>query len=154
MPQSEMQNQKIKEDIKTAWNKGDANGLLRAGLDSFVNLIVRSEPIPFQKFLDYTSESFDRFILETEQKDHLSYVGGKMVLELEKNTAVTPAIIYITADFYFQTTDEKWVMQTKKGKIECSHFSDWDTAPGDNTKKLKETGKLEMSIEPPQIGTK
>ena len=140
MLQSERQNKKAKEDIKAAWNKGDAIGLLRAGLDSFVNLIVRSEPMSFQGFLDYTGDSFDRFILETERQDHLSYIGGKMVLELEKDTAVMPAIIHIIADFYFQTADEKWVMQTKKGKIECSHFSDWNTDPGDNAKELKSTG--------------
>ena len=82
MLQSEKQRQKAKENVKRAWEEGDIVGLLRAGFDNFMNLIGNDTPLPFQKFLDYTGMSFDRYILETTQKEHVSFVGGKMVLEI------------------------------------------------------------------------
>ena len=68
MLQSEKQNVKAKEDIKTAWNEGDMVGLFRAGFENFMNMIGRSSPMPFQKFLEYTGMSFDKYILDTSKQ--------------------------------------------------------------------------------------
>lgn len=150
MLQTEEQNKKIKENIKAAWAEGDLWGLACAGIDSFLNMLGNSTPISFQRFLEYTGVSFDKYILETAQKEHLKYVGGKMILELDRDTSTVPVSIRLSADFYLQTTDKKWVVKKKNGMVESTRFSDWDTAP--DAIKLRTTGKLELSIEPPEPG--
>lgn len=150
MFQTEAHNKKAKENIKAAWEEGDLLGLACAGIDSFMNMLCNSAPMPFQRFLEYTGVSFDKFILETAQKERLHYVGGKMVLELDKDATIAPVIIHLTVDLYFQTSDKKWVVKKKNGKVESSRFSDWDTDT--DADKLKRTGKLELSIEPPETG--
>lgn len=152
MLQSEKQNKKAKEEIKTAWNDGDIVGVLRAGIDSFFNLIGNSAPMSFQKFLEYTGISFDQYILNTSKQESLKYVGGKMILELGSSTdlAITP--VRLSADFYFQTPDKKWVMKKKNGQVGSDRFTDWTTDT--MALRLQADGKLELSIEPPEAEAK
>lgn len=152
MLQSEKQRQKAKENVKRAWEEGDIVGLLRAGFDNFMNLIGNDTPLPFQKFLDYTGMSFDRYILETTQKEHVSFVGGKMVLEILPDNGNGAVPVQLFADFYFQTPDKKWVMKKKNGKIGSDHFTDWATDP--KAIQLQTNGKMELSIEPPAGGSR
>lgn len=156
MPQPEMQNKKIKEDIKDALNKEDFIGLLKAGFESFLNMISGSSPIPFQRFLKYTGMSFDEYILDTSKQESLKYVGGKMILEIvpskdhtdsKDNEDSTAIPIRLSADFYFQTPDKKWVVQKKSGQISSERFSDWSS--DEKAMQLQAKGKLELSIEPP-----
>ena len=148
MLQTEEQNKKAKENIKAAWAEGDLLGLACAGIDSFLNMLGNSAPIPFQRFLEYTGISFDKYILEVKQKEHLNFVGGKMTLKLDKDLVSSPVLVLLAADFYFQTLDKKWVMKKKHGKVESSRFTDWDTDT--EASKLRNAGKLELSIEPPE----
>lgn len=148
----EAQSNRAKENIKAAWAKGDLWGLACAGIDSFLNMLGNSAPISFQRFLEYTSVSFDKYILETAQKEHLKYVGGKMILELGEDAVTVPISIHLSADFYFQTSDKKWVVKKKSGRVENPRFSDWDT--DSDAIKLRTAGKLELSIEPPEPGAK
>lgn len=152
MLQSEEQNKKSREAIKAAWAEGDLWGLACAGIDSFFNMLGNSLPIPFQRFLEYTGVSFDKYIIETMEKERLTYVGGKLVLELDGNAAAVPASIQLSADFYFQAQDKKWIVKKKNGRIESSRFSDWDT--DSDAAQLRAAGKLELSIEPPEAGAK
>lgn len=148
MQQSEKQNQQIKEEIRRAWNDGDLTGLLRAGFDGFLNLVGGNNPLPYQKFLEYTGTSFDNYILETVRQECLTYIGGKMVLEVLPNDGTGAVPIQLSADFYFQTPDKKWVMKKKNGKTSSDRFTDWTS---DATAiRLQREGKLELSIEPPE----
>ena len=149
---TEEQNEKAKRNIKTAWDEGDLLGLACAGIDNLLNMLCHNPPISFQRFLEYTGASFDTYILDVTQQEHLSYVGGKMLLELEKTQTITPTLIQLSADFYFQTPDKKWIVKKKKGKIESSRFTDWNVDV--DAVKLQRAGKLELSIEPPELGAK
>ena len=149
MMYSEAQNNRAKENIKAAWAEGDLLGIACAGIDSFLNMLINSTPISFQQFLEYTGISFDKYILETVQKE---YVGGKMILEIDKDAVVAPISIHLSADFYFQTSDKNWVVKKKNGKVESTRFSDWDT--DSDSIKLRTAGRLELSIEPPKPGAK
>lgn len=132
-----------KERIKEAWAAGDLVGLLQAGFDNFLS-IVFDRPLPFQTFLDYTSSFIDRFIIETEQREHLRCVGGKLFLELS-----SPQRIQMTADLYFQNSRKQWILKKKEGCVEASRFSDWDKAP--EFDQLRRTKKLEFPITAPAI---
>ena len=73
------ENTRIKEEIKAAWEEGDMYKVIAAGFDSFFSLLLGNCPIPFQRFLEYTGDSFDKFIREVSQKEHITYIGGTMV---------------------------------------------------------------------------
>ena len=152
MTRSEEQNKRIQENIKSAWENCDLLGLIHAGLDSFMNLLFSGAPIPFQRFLEDTSGFLDQYIQETSNQEDLSYVGGKLTLELDKTELSKVIIIHLSAEFYFQTKDKRWIFKKKTGKIDGNYFSDWDTNA--EIRKLRSTGKLELSIEPPKTGEK
>lgn len=152
MPNFDEQNRRIQENIKSAWQNCDILGLIHAGLDSFMNLLFSGAPISFQQFLEDTSVFLDKYIQETSCQEHLDYVGGKLTLELNKTDSSQPDIIHLSADFYFQTKDKKWIFKKKSGKVNSNCFTDWDTDA--EIKKLRNTGKFELSIEPPKSGEK
>lgn len=132
-----------KVKIKKAWATGDIVSLLQAGFDNFMSIIF-DHPLPFQTFLDYTSSFIDRFIIETEQQEHLRCVGGKLFLELS-----SAEIIHMTADLYFQNKQKKWILKKKEGRVEAGRFSDWNDAP--ELVQLRSTKKLEFPITAPII---
>lgn len=143
--------QKVKEDIKAACAEGDLMALMYAGFESFLNVLFGdgSAPISFRKFLDHTGSFFDRFVLETSREEHLSYVGGKMILQVDRGKRRTgdTVPIHLSADLYFRTMDKQWIVKKKQGQVDSSRFTDWDTDK--EAIKLQQTGKLELSIEPP-----
>lgn len=151
MPQPEEERQKVKEDIKAALAEGDLVSLVRTGIDSFMNALFGNDsaPISFQKFLDHTGSFFDHYILDTSQQEHLNYVGGKMILQLGhgKRKAVDAIPIRLSADLYFQTADKQWIVKKKQGQVDSTRFTDWDTDKTAIT--LQRTGKVELSIDPP-----
>lgn len=71
-------------------------------------------------------------------------------MALEKAEPTKPSTIHLFADFYFQTRDKQWIVNSKTGKIDCNQFSDWDTSA--EARELKNTGRMELSIEPPEDG--
>lgn len=144
--------QKAKEEIRTAWKEKDLAKLISLGLAKFMDLLCGDGPLAFQNFLKYTGDYFDQYILDTSKKKRLNYVGGKMIMELEEASEDAPAKILLSADFYFQTTDKQWIVEKKQGHISADRFRDWDTDA--DAVKLQESGRLEMSIEPPETGVK
>lgn len=147
MLQSEKENQRLKEEIKTAWEDGDLLGLLKAGIDGFLNMVGNSAPLPFQRFLEYTGVSFDTYILDISRQEQLNYLGGKMTLKTGTGQPDGPTPVHLLADFYFQTRDKQWVMKQKSGQVDSSRFLDWDRDPA--AVKLQQEGKLELTIDPP-----
>lgn len=143
---SEGQNKKMKERVKKAWDKGDFWGLTLAGIDNFLDILSGAPPISFQSFVEYTGDSFDKYVLETMRKEQLAYVGGKMLFEFDKDAAA--GSIRLSADLYFQTPEQKWIVKKKHGEVEISRFTDWDTDADADI--LRTEGKLELSIEPPE----
>jgi len=148
MIQSENQNNKAKEKIKTAWSEGDLLGLISAGLDNFLSILFNGTPITFRRFLEDTSYYFDKYIQDISCKERLHYIGGKMTLGLEGNGPRDVTLIRLSAVFYFQTWDKKWIVKEKNGNVYSDRFSDWDTDA--QCKELRKAGKLELSIEPPE----
>ena len=146
------ENTRIKEEIKTAWEEGDVGRLIAAGIDSFLSLTIGNCPISFHHFLEYTGDSFDKFIREVSQKEHITYVGGKMILKVDADREVQQVPVQLSADFYFKTEDGTWVTQQKTGMVESSRFSDWESSP--DATELRKKGRLELSIEPPEMGAK
>ena len=106
MIQSENQNNKAKEKIKTAWSEGDLLGLISAGLDNFLSILFNGTPITFRRFLEDTSYYFDKYIQDISCKERLHYIGGKMTLGLEGNGPRDVTLIRLSAVFYFQTWDK------------------------------------------------
>ncbi len=148
MSRSENEKQKLKEEIKTAWEENDLLGLVRAGIDGFLNMLGSCAPLSFKRFLEYTGVSFDKYILDVSRQEQLNYVGGKMFLETSAAQPGQPVPIRLSADLYFQTQDRQWVVKQKSGKVDSSRFSDWDRDPA--AVELMQTGRLELTLDPPQ----
>ena len=146
------ENTRIKEEIKAAWEEGDMYKVIAAGFDSFFSLLLGNCPIPFQRFLEYTGDSFDKFIREVSQKEHITYIGGTMVLQVGADREAQQVPIQLSADFYFKTENGKWVTKKKTGMVESCRFSDWESSP--DAMELRKKGILELSIEPPEMGAK
>lgn len=148
MLQSEERRKKAQEDIKASWEDGDLVGLFRAGWDNFLNMLGGNEPMPFQRFLDYTGSYFDKYIQKTSRREHLNYMGGKMFLQVNEDPNAAPVTIQLSADFYFQTQDKQWIVKKKSGKVDSSRFIDWETDA--SAAQLRSSGKLQFSIDPPE----
>lgn len=144
--------QKNREDMKTAWEENDLLKLIALGFSKFMDILCGNSPLPFQKFLEYTGDYFDQCILDISRKEHLNYIGGKMILELKESRGEMPATILLSADLYFQRIDKQWVEKKRQGQVSSDRFRDWDTDA--DAIKLQESGKLELSIEPPEAGVK
>ena len=144
---SSEENKKNKRDIKSALIKGDLTGLLKAGVDSFFNMLCSDKPREFQQFIEDTGALHDKFILDTCRQENLNYIGGKMLIDLEQNKA-EPATIRLLAKFYFQKPNQEWVEKERKGEVGIDSFIDWDTDK--MAASLRKTGQLEFSIESPE----
>lgn len=147
MLQSEEKN-KAKQEFQNERKDGNFLQMLYDFMD---DILSSNDPIPFQSFLASTAASFDQYILETARQENLKYISGKFSMTLEegaKNAAISVPV-QISADFYFQTPDGgKWILKEKKGQIDSSYFTDWDT--NIETVDLRKTGKLELDIDPPE----
>lgn len=137
-----MDNAQAKEQIKQYWEKGDITGILQVGFESFLATVF-DRPLTFGKFLDYTGDFFDRFILETSAQEQLKFIAGKLHLEL-----TAPTQICLNADLYFQDHSQQWVLKQKTGGIDSSRFKDWETSA--DLKLLRERKKLELPIDSPK----
>lgn len=73
-------------------------------------------------------------------------------MELKEKRKEMPDMILLSADLYFQTADKQWVVEKKQGQVSTERFRDWETDA--DAIKLQESGKLELSIEPPEAGVK
>lgn len=144
-------NKKNQKDIEPALEKGSFIEWVKAGVDNFFDMLDSSKTMTFQKFLEYTGAFHDKFILDTCEQEHLSYVGGRMFMELEQNEAEA-VLIQLSADFYFQNPNQEWVMKKKKGQINSNSIIDWDT--DEMAARLRETGGIEFTIEMPEFGVK
>lgn len=134
-----------KEKIKDAWDKGDFTGILEAGWENFLRIIF-DHPLSFHKFLEYTGEYLDNFILDTCTHEHLDYVGGKLILSVE---STCDREIQLAADFYFQNSSGQWILKKKSGRIGNQRLSDYDSSP--ELAKLRECKKIEYPIDPPRM---
>ena len=148
MLQKEKQGDQAKKNVKIAWEEGDLLKLLLAGVDNALDLLCGGVPIPFQRFLEDTGASFDRYVEEVGRKERLRFIGGKLTLTLARPLKRDTVPIALAADFYFQTADKKWVVKKKNGMVESSRFTDWTTDP--EAVKLMTAGKMELAIEPPE----
>lgn len=144
--------QKAKEEMKTALKENDLVKLISLGLARFMELLCGDGPLAFQKFLKYTSDYFDQYILDTSQQKHMIYVGGKMIMEIKNAREDMPPTILLFADFYFQTADKQWIVEKKQGQVSADRFKDWDT--DEDALQLQVNGRMELSIEPPEVGAK
>ena len=126
--------------------------LVALGFAKFMDLLCGDGPLSFQKFLEYTGDYFDRCILDFSQKEHENYVGGKMIMELKECRQEMPEMILLSADLYFQKANKQWDVVKKQGQVSTERFRDWETDA--DAIKLQETGRLELSIEPPETGVK
>ena len=126
---------------------------VRDGIQNLVSMLRRdgNVPISFQRFLEQTGLEFDRYILNTSRQEDLDYIGGKVILQLipDQDKAVDTISIRLSAEFYFQTADERWIVKTKQGQVGSTRFTDWDTDMTAVT--LQQTGTLEWSVEPPIV---
>lgn len=134
-----------KEKIKAAWDKGDLTGILEAGWENFLKTIF-DHPLSFHKFLEYTGEYLDKFILDTCKHEHLNYIGGKLMLSVQ---SICDKEIQLAADFYFKNSSGQWILKKKSGMVGNQRFSDYDSSP--ELLKLRECQKLEYSIDPPRM---
>lgn len=96
-------------------------------------------------FIEHTGMYFDQMILNTEKKNNLRFISGKITLILEEETS---ELIQMTADFYYQDAAKKWILQQKKGNIPAERFYDAETSQ--ELLQLRQTGHLEFMIDPPE----
>ena len=75
-----------------------------------------------------------------------------MVLQVDADREAQQVPIQLSADFYFKTKDGQWVTKKKTGMVESYRFSDWESSP--DAMELRKKGRLELSIEPPEMGAK
>lgn len=115
------ENTRIKEEIKAAWEEGDMYKVIAAGFDSFFSLLLGNCPIP-SAFFEYTGDSFDKFIREVSQKEHITYIGGTMVLQVGADREAQQVPVQLSADFYFKTKDGNWVAKKRRGWWKATVF--------------------------------
>ncbi len=139
----------VKDSIRKAWNEGDLEKLLAAGYRSLGEWIqnVSKRPISFSMFIEHTGMYFDQLILNTEKKNNLRFISGKITLLQGEETS---ELIQMTADFYYQDAAKKWILQQKKGSIPANRFYDAETSQ--ELQQLRQTGHLEFMIDPPEEG--
>lgn len=141
------QRAKMRKAALKALSEDDLLSALMIGFEHFIQQIYDEGKIslPFKEFLEYTGETFDNYILKTCKTEKLEYFGGKMIFE--QNPSSKDIEVY--ANFYFQDSNQKWIMKQRKGCITTQCFSDWDT--DESLQELQKNGKLELSIEPPLV---
>ncbi len=147
MKQNMSKEPSAKDSIRKAWNEGDLEKLLLAGYRSFGDWLqnVSKRPISFSMFLEHTGMYFDRLILAAEKKNNLRFISGKITLLLDESAEQ----IQMTADFYYQDADKKWILQQKKGSIPTDRFYDEEISP--ELQQLRQIGHLEFMIDPPEV---
>lgn len=116
--------------------------MIEEGLHAFLKELLRKS-VTFQTFLEYTSEYFDQYILDTSSQEHIKYVGGKLFLKL-----CHAQTVQFIAEFYFQDKDRKWIRKVKEERINGKRFTDWETNP--DLTRLRKEGNVEFQIEPPE----
>lgn len=149
-------NRKIMNSIKKEWER-------------FLAHVSMGYSITLADFLDSSGEYLDKFMIETEQKEQLICVGGKLILEPEFSSSRDVAStnsgrfkreafkdinascqIQITANLYFQNIQKKWIMKTLQKSIILGAIKDWSTAP--ELEELRAGNVMEFSIDPPDKG--
>lgn len=133
----------VKKKARRALSEWDFLSIIATGFEYFIQMFSEKDIMPFQKFLEYTGKSFDHYILKTCKAQKMKFYGGNMFLEKKPESKD----IQLSADFYFQTFDRKWITTHKKGCVNIECFSDWDT--DEDAVELCNKGKLELSIDPP-----
>lgn len=111
-----------------------------------MGIIFDDRPLSFHKFLEYTGEYLDKFILDTCKHEQLNYIGGKLIFSME---SICDREIQLAADFYFKNPSGQWILKKKSGKVGTRRFNDYDSSP--ELAKLKECKKIEYSIDPPRM---
>lgn len=133
---------RVKENKQETNIKDSIRSAVIDEFDRFMDLLFRNKTILFQDFLDNTSVYFDSFIQNTCKKEKLKFIAGKFLMQIE-----SPVKVHLIAEFYFQTTDQQWILKRKEGNIDSDHFTDWKTAS--ELQQLQRECKLEFPIEPP-----
>ena len=141
MTEKKRRNEQAQENIQEAYRRKDIFAILAAGFENFMAMLFDS-PIDFERFLEETGRFFDAFILEVEEKENLTYVGGTFRMEL-KNSKTIP----LSAKLYFQNEKKEWILKERKGSVRPDQFEDWGTNQELNI--LRKKGKLEFPLEPP-----
>ncbi len=148
-------------------NVSELSNRIMAGLDRFLSLVFEGHPVTLAAFLDSSEKYFDSYIVEASQKEHLSFVGGKLIFTPKPvspghsasslsnfqraangHTALS-CRVEITANLYFQDAQKNWVMKTVQGHTSSDSISDWDTAP--ELEELRKGKPIEFPIDPPEV---
>ena len=162
------QNDKGQKDMHHTQSDVNIANRIRAEMERFLSYVFAGRSLSLADFLDSSGEYFDRFVIETRQKEQLTFVGGKLILTPEsapgkvasKNSARMrrevpknysgPCSIQITANLYFQDTEKEWVMKTVQKHITSDSIKDWDAAP--ELEELRAGNAIEFPIDPPDEG--
>lgn len=140
MNADENQVKRRKEAAKKAMPSGNFADALMIGFEHFLSLL--SPSVPFQEFLDRTGTYLDGVIQRSCQEDALTYVGGKLIFE-----SLNASKVKMTADFYYQNTEQQWVHSQQTATVKGTRWSDWET--NEALIKLREEKRLEYPILPP-----
>ena len=137
MNADETQVKRRKEAAKKAMSSGNFADALMIGFEHFLSLL--SPSIPFQEFLDRTGTYLDGVIQRSCQEDALTYVGGKLIFE-----SLNASKVKMTADFYYQNTEQQWVHSQQTATVKGTRWSDWKTNAA--LIKLQQEKRLEYPI--------
>ena len=136
---NENQVKRRKEADQEAIDGGDFADALISGFERFLSFLSSG---PFQEFLDRTGAYIDGVIQRSCREDSLTYVGGKLILEL-----LDASKVKMTADFYYQNVERQWIHNQRTAIVKATRWSDWKT--NDAFIKLQQEKRLEYPILPP-----
>lgn len=144
----EFQNKKNNKQYETKENtliKKKFHEFIEAGID-FIGSILSKHPITLTDFLDSSEKHFDNLIIEISKKEHLKYIGGKLILVPQFDSAKSYNI-QVEADLYFQNAQQKWINKKFETQVASNNILDCDSEP--ELEELRNGNSIEFLIEPP-----
>ena len=105
-------------------------------IDSVLNKAITK--IDLDEFIKMYSNKIDQFILDTEKKDKIFFVGGKFKIYLQEEE------IHINVECYFQDIEKQWIKKCSENKIDLNRIDDL------SIQILKKERSFEFDIEKPQ----
>lgn len=105
-------------------------------IDSVLNKAITK--ITLDEVIKMYSDKIDQFILDTEKKSNIFFIGGKFKIYLQEEE------ILINVECFFQDIEKQWIKKCCENKVNLNRMDDL------SIQKLKKESNFEFDIAKPQ----
>jgi hypothetical protein len=105
-------------------------------IDSLLNKTTTK--ITLDEVIKMYSDKIDQFILDTEKKSNIFFIGGKFKIYLQEEE------ILINVECFFQDIEKQWIKKCCENKVNLNRMDDL------SIQKLKKESNFEFDIAKPQ----